>query len=89
MGCLFQINVYSVLEEKDSVIRKNAKSLLEQRMADFLGSDAHRTFHRAPSVERGLLFLYETYDADYLDAVSKEVYEAMQAAKDRIAARVK
>ena len=31
----------------------------------------------------------QAYDADYLDAVNKEVYEAMQTAKNKIEARVK
>ena len=69
-GCLFQINVYSVYEETNDTIRENANTLLAQKMVDFLGSDAHRTFHRPPSVEKGLAFMYDHYEAEYVDEIA-------------------
>ena len=70
MGCLLQINVFSVFEEDEWGIRQRSVSLVEKKMVDFLGSDAHRTFHRPPSVERGLKYLYETYEKEYVDAIA-------------------
>lgn len=70
LGCLFQINAYSVYEETNEAIRENANMLLEQRMVDFLGSDAHRTFHRPPSVEAGLDFMYDHYESEYVDEIA-------------------
>lgn len=70
MGCLFQINVYSVFEEENEQIKANAIKLTETKMVSFLGSDAHRTFHRPPSVRYGLKYLYENYDREYLDQIT-------------------
>ena len=70
MGCLIQINAYSVVEETNAAIRQWARQLLEQRQVDFLGTDAHRTYHRPPSAKTGLRWLYENCEKDYADAVT-------------------
>lgn len=70
MGCLIQINAYSLSDEKDEAIRQWARRLAERRLADFLGTDAHRTYHRPPCVSRGLDWLYEHCDQDYADGIA-------------------
>ena len=70
MGCLFQINVYSVHEENNERIKANAIRLIEEKKAAFLGSDAHRTTHRPPSVTSGLKHLYKNYEKDYIDRIA-------------------
>lgn len=70
MGCLMQVNVYSVFEEEKEHIKKAARYLMEHKMADFLGSDAHRTFHRPPCVEKGLEYLYQNYEKEYVDRIA-------------------
>ena len=70
MGCFIQINAYSVVEETSPAIRQWARQLLEQRQVDFLGTDAHQTYHRPPSAKTGLRWLYENCEKDYADAVT-------------------
>lgn len=70
MGCLIQINAYSVVEETNAAIRQWAQHLLEQKQVDFLGTDAHRTYHRPPKAKTGLRWLYENCERDYADAVA-------------------
>lgn len=70
MGCLIQINVYSVLDEKNTSVKQWARWLAEQRRADCLGTDAHRAYHRPPSAKAGLRWLYENCGRDYADAIT-------------------
>lgn len=77
MGCLFQINVYSVYEEKDEKIRGRANELLKKKQVHFLGSDAHRTWHRPPCVEKGMAYLYQIYDKAYIDAIAFQNADAL------------
>lgn len=70
MGCLFQINVYSLFEEEDEEIKNAARFLVEKKMADFLGSDGHKTYHRPPRVEKGLEYLYDNFEKDYIDQIA-------------------
>lgn len=72
MGCLIQINVYSVYDEKNDQIRTWANRLVAGKKVDFLGSDAHRTDHRPPIIESGLGYLYKTYDKAYIDRIALE-----------------
>lgn len=72
LGCRIQINAYSVFDETDDRIRQNAHILVENQLVDFLGTDAHRTFHRPPSVRQGLQYLYEQYEKNYIDAIAFE-----------------
>lgn len=69
-GCLIQINVYSIKEEENETIRNNARNLIRKKQVDFLGSDAHKTYHRPPRVEAGLAYLYETCEKDYVDQIA-------------------
>ena len=48
MGCLFQVNVYSLAQTNDEEIKTFARKLADVGAVDFLGSDAHRTYHRPP-----------------------------------------
>lgn len=70
LGALIQLNVYSLFDEDDSSIKNWARRLVRERKADFLGTDAHRTYHRPPSAERGLNWLYENEERDYAEAIA-------------------
>ena len=70
MGCLIQINAYSVVEESNAAIRQWARHLLEWKQVDFLGTDTHRTYHRPPSAKMGLRWLYENCERDYANAIA-------------------
>ena len=70
MGCLIQINAYSLQEELDGEILDWARQLVTSGMVDFLGTDAHRTYHRSPSAASGLDWIYENCEEEYADAIS-------------------
>ena len=72
LGALIQINVYSVFLEKKDWIRENARSLLQEKLADFAGSDAHGISHRPPQESSGIQYMYDHYDPDYIDRVLYE-----------------
>lgn len=69
LGCLFQINAYSLVKEKYDGIRNFARKLLSEKLVDFIGSDAHRIDHRPPELTSGVEYIYENCDKDYADAV--------------------
>ena len=60
-----------LFEKMDDAIKNWARRLVLERKADFLGTDAHRTYHRPPSVEMGLKWLYKNTDPEYADAISR------------------
>ncbi len=68
-GALIQINAYSLAREHDPRILGTARALLARRLADFLGSDAHRTTHRPPKVQSGIRYIRETCDPAYAEVV--------------------
>lgn len=70
MGCLIQMNVYSVLEEEDPEVKRNAMELAYRNQADFLGTDAHRMNYRPPSAVGGLRVLYSIVDKEYADRIA-------------------
>ena len=77
LGCLFQINAYSLVKEKHDSIRNFARKLLAQKLVDFIGSDDHRVNHRPPDILSGVDYIYKNCDADYADAVCFKNAERM------------
>lgn len=71
LGATIQINAYSLFEEMEDSIKNWARRLVLERKADFLGTDAHRTYHRPPSAEMGLKWLYKNTDPEYADTISR------------------
>lgn len=69
-GALIQLNAYSLFDEMDESIKGWARRLVLEQKADFLGTDAHRTYHRPPSAEMGLNWLYENEEQEYADALA-------------------
>ena len=70
MGALIQVNAYSLYDEMDDSIKNWARRLVQERKVDFLGTDAHRTYHRPPSAAMGLDWLYENVEQEYADAIA-------------------
>lgn len=70
MGALIQLNAYSLFDEMDDSIKNWARQLVQERKIDFLGTDAHRTYHRPPSAEYGLTWLCENVEPEYADAIA-------------------
>ena len=69
MGCMFQVNVYSLAETKDDRVKAFAREMARTGQIDFLGSDAHRSNHRPPAVEAGLQFLNEQHNLQLLKKI--------------------
>ena len=53
-----------------SRVQEWPRRLVLERKADFLGTDTHRTYHRPPSAEMGLKWLYKNTDPEYADTIS-------------------
>lgn len=70
LGALIQVNAYSLFDEMDDTIKNWARQLVLERKVDFLGTDAHRTYHRPPSAAMGLDWLYENVEQEYADAIA-------------------
>lgn len=70
LGCLVQVNVYSLEEHGDERMRDWARALIGQKLVDFLGTDCHKTWFRPPSIQQGMDWLKENCrDREYLDAI--------------------
>lgn len=70
MGAFIQINVCSLFDEMDDAVKDWAKQLVMERKVEFLGTDAHKTYYRPPSVTYGLNWLYDNVDQEYADAIA-------------------
>ena len=69
LGCLFQLNAFSLVEESKEATRNFARRMVEQQRITFLGSDAHRMKHRPPNVASGIAYIYQHCAPDYADAI--------------------
>lgn len=69
LGCLLQINAYSLAEESNPLIKGFARQLLAEKRVTFLGSDAHRSSHRPPAVATGVEYVYGNCEAEYAEEV--------------------
>ena len=72
LGCLFQINAYSLAEEQDPAIQGFAREMVSRKLADFLGTDAHRPNHRPPRAESAVRWLLENCDETYTRRLLRE-----------------
>lgn len=69
MGCLLQINAYSLESETNKQIKNCARQLLSAKYVSFIGSDAHRINHRPYKVKSGIDYIYDNCDISYADDV--------------------
>ena len=72
MGCLLQLNAYSLVEEKRKATKGFARQLLKEKRISFLGSDCHRPEHRPPIVQSGLRYIHETCEPSYAKSICFE-----------------
>lgn len=72
IGCLLQLNAYSLVEEKHEATKVFAKQLIKEKRISFLGSDCHRPEHRPPIVQSGLRYIHETCEPAYAQNISFE-----------------
>lgn len=72
LGFLFQLNVYSLVEETREETRSWARTLLRLEKVSFLGSDCHRSNHRPPKVKKGLDYIYQNCSDEYIKAICRQ-----------------
>ena len=77
LGCLLQVNAYSLFDEMNNGIKNWARRLAQEEKVHFLGTDAHRTTHRPPSVLWGMNWLYENCRETYADKIAWGNAQAM------------
>lgn len=69
LGCLIQINLYSLEEESDPEIKRCAREFLEEELVDFVGSDAHRMDHRRPALVAGVKYIQNHCREKYAERI--------------------
>lgn len=77
IGCKMQVNLYSFVEEEFEPVRSVAQALLEYKMIDFIGTDAHKTYIRPPMVENGVYYILEHTDWEYARKILVENAQEM------------
>ena len=73
LGCLVQINLYSVEQDQGLVGGGSRKELanlfLRNRLVDFVGTDSHRLSYKPPEAAVGASVIREKYGDEYADQV--------------------
>ena len=77
LGVKIQVNLYSLVEENKDDIKKRARYLIDNRLAHFIGSDAHRINYRSPKYESGVRYIDEHCGKEYLEAVCYKNAESL------------
>lgn len=69
MGCLIQINLYSLDNEKNDTIRHCAREMLDNKLVDMVGTDAHQINHRPPVLKEGYQYIITHCNKQYADDI--------------------
>lgn len=69
MGALVQVNAYSLFEEMNKDVKEWARRLVLERKVHFLGTDAHKTYHRPPKAAMGVQWIFDNVEEAYADAI--------------------
>lgn len=69
MECIFQVNIYSLQDERDTKIKENARYLLNKKYITFVGSDSHSMYHRPYMITNGIEYIYEKCTDVYADDI--------------------
>ena len=77
LGAKIQVNLYSLVEENKDDIKERARHLVDNRLAHFVGSDAHRINYRSPKYESGVRYIEEHCGKEYLKAVCYKNTESL------------
>ena len=71
------MRLYSLVEENKDDIKERARYLVDNRLAHFVGSDAHRINYRSPKYESGVRYIEEHCGKEYLEAVCYKNAESL------------
>ena len=77
LGAKIQVNLYSLVEENKDDVKERARHLVDNRLAHFVGSDAHRINYRSPKYESGVRYIEEYCGKEYLEAVCHKNAESL------------
>lgn len=69
MGVGIQINASSVTGDSGGILKRYVRKLLKRQVVDYVGTDAHSSNNRRPTVARCAEVLYKKYDKDYVDGI--------------------
>ena len=69
-GCLIQINLYSIATDTNPERQEFTRQMIEDKLVDFLGSDAHRMDHRPPKIANGMKALAGMADPEYVRRIA-------------------
>ena len=83
MDCLIQLNISSVCQELDYKTAACAAALLNSKLVDFLGTDAHDCGARPPRIEIGLAHLYKYYEDEYVTRIAYKNAEQVWNGKSK------
>ena len=67
LGAMIQVNLYSLDEENNEIVKQRARFLVDNQLAHFVGSDSHRINHRSPKYEYGVRYLTEHCEKEYVE----------------------
>lgn len=68
IGCVIQVNTSSILNPRDSVMKKNIAALLEHNLIHVIATDSHNyKGKRSPNMSDTLTHLSNTYDVSNLE----------------------
>lgn len=65
-GILLQVNTGSILDNTRKIWNDNANILLNEKLADFIATDAHDSMDRPPNIKKAYEFLLDKLDQNYL-----------------------
>ena len=69
MGAEIQINASSVAGQTGRQAKKLVRLLLDQRLVDYISTDAHDSRKRTPDIQKCRKILYRKYDVSYVNEI--------------------
>ncbi len=69
MGVEIQVNASSVEGQTGHKVKKFVHRLLENRLADYIGTDAHGSVQRIPDIQKCCRQLFKKYDDTYVEKI--------------------
>ena len=69
-GMTIPINAYSLAGDRKRKVQDLARQMVQEKLADFLGTDAHRMFHRPPKVAGRIKELMKIADIEYVRRIA-------------------
>lgn len=69
MGCGIQVNASSIVGEYGFMAKRFTRKLLKLGLIDYIGTDAHNTEGRKPSMKKCADIIYKKCDKEYAEAV--------------------